>query len=138
MVNITQLPHTADIRLQIEAGTLEELFLAGLKGLGSQLKEGLCDQETKFSMQETIQTNSIDTSALLVDFLNDVLTKSYAEQAVFCRAEFSELTDTSVQATVYGQQVDDVDEDIKAVTYHEADVCQNDAGNWQTNLIFDI
>jgi SHS2 domain-containing protein len=43
-----------------------------------------------------------------------------------------------VIATIKGNRVSYFDEDIKAVTYHEAAVKQNNEGQLETVIIFDI
>ncbi|HXH18585.1 MAG TPA: archease [Chitinophagales bacterium] len=138
MKTIEYLPHLADIRVRIEADTLDELFEAGLKGMTNILKKDFCSSLTEFRIEYNVEIKSNDVTALLVDFLSDVLTKSYVDRMLFCELSVSELTAKSLIATVYGTRADGFDEDIKAITYHEADVKQNNEGKWETLLIFDI
>ena len=37
-----------------------------------------------------------------------------------------------------GTRINNFDEEIKAVTYHEANVIKNKKGLWETCIIFDI
>jgi SHS2 domain-containing protein len=80
----------------------------------------------------------VDTTCLLVDYLSDVLTLSYTEKAVFCAVNFHKLEETSLSARIYGRAVEGFDEEIKAVTYHGANVRQNQKKQWETCIIFDI
>jgi SHS2 domain-containing protein len=60
------------------------------------------------------------------------------DKAVFCDVEVIQLTETSFEASVSGVNVEHFVEDLKAVTYHEAEVRQTDDGYWETMIIFDI
>jgi len=124
--------------VRIEADTLEELFEAGLKSMSNVLKKNFCNANAEFKIEFEVTVKSTDTTALLVNFLSEVLTKSYAENILFCNLSISELTDVRLIATVYGAATEAFDKDIKSITYHEADVMKNPEGNWETLLIFDI
>ncbi len=138
MKTIEYIPHIADLRVRLEADTLEELFEAGLKGMSNILKKDFCSTNAEFNVEIKVKIQSTDTTALLVDFLSEVLTKSHVDTILFCSLSITELTDKLLVATVYGAATEAFDEDIKAITYHEADVRQNSEGNWETLLIFDI
>ena len=131
------LPHTADIRMKIEAESLPLLFSAGIKGMSQILKIDGC-QGNHYEIQRVITINSSDLTCLLIDFLSDVLTYCYTDNAVFCEVNFQKLSKEILVAEVSGTSVDVFDEEIKAVTYHEADVIQNNTGLWESMVVFDI
>ncbi len=135
--------HIADARMKIEGDTLEELFIAGMEGMFDFAKKGFCSGPADYSVSETIKIYSTDATALLIDFLSELLTFSQEKKAVFCSVKFLNFeTDghpmSSLEAEVSGAQVDSFDEDIKAVTYHEANIVKNANGNFETTIIFDI
>ncbi|OGI17525.1 MAG: hypothetical protein A3J63_04520 [Candidatus Moranbacteria bacterium RIFCSPHIGHO2_02_FULL_40_12b] len=138
------LPHTADVRLKIEGTTLEELFEAGLQGMNDIIKKEKVKVKNdggEFKSVEVVKKinlSATDTTSLLIDFLSEALTYSQEERAVFTKVLFSDLDEKNIAAEIYGQTVDDFGEDIKAVTYHEANVVKNNRGNWETVIIFDI
>jgi len=138
--HFTITPHTADVRLELEASTLEELFSVALIGMAEFIKLGACSKISHdiHEIQEEISITSIDTTVLLIDFLSDVLTKTHINKAIFCTITFSELTDTSIHAIIFGKYVESFDEDVKAITYHEANVKRNSSGNYTTVIVFDI
>jgi SHS2 domain-containing protein len=138
MYTITHLPHTADLRLHLQADSLEELFAAGVEALQQQLQPAGCQGGGPYPLRHALQLQSVDTTVLLVDFLSEVLTLSHEEKAVFCVLEIQQLNETAIAAQIAGRPADGFAEDIKAVTYHEAEVRQNEAGKWETMLIFDI
>jgi len=139
------LPHTADFRLKAEGDTFEELFTAAMAGMFEFVKKSFCPPagdrpkgDQNFPISENIKISSIDITALLVDFLSVLLTLSQEKKVVFCRVKFLKLTDTEIEAEVFGAKVDGFDEDIKAVTYHEANVVKNARGAYETIIVFDI
>ena len=70
-MNIEFLPHTADIRMKIQADTLQQLFTTGMKGMGQVLKEGICDGELPHDLKQIITVSAQDLTCLLVDFLSE-------------------------------------------------------------------
>ena len=67
-MNITYLPHTADIRMKIESSTVEQLFIAGMIGMGNILKEGFCDKDNPIDCKSKIEIQAMDQTCLLIDF----------------------------------------------------------------------
>ena len=137
MRNYKLLPHTADARLYVEADSLEELFKGALNGLADLMKEGSCaiKVETK---SKVMKIESLDTTSLLVDFLSEVLEYSYEEEIIYCRVKILKLENNSLDAEIYGRDAEGFDKDVKAVTYHEAQVKKNEKGNWEVAIVFDI
>lgn len=131
------LPHTADIRLRLRAGSAAGIFRAGLDALNQLLCPEACT-EGQAAYCFPIFLTAPDLTALLVDFLSEVLTETYTRKAVFCKAEIIDLSDTKVKVRLLGYPVDGFSKDIKAITYHEAEVKQVDGGQWEASLIFDI
>ena len=137
-MKIEYLPHTADIRMKVEAASLEELFRAGLLGMSQILNENFCKQKKELPIEVNITISAPDLTCLIVDFLSEVLSSSYTERAIFCKMEVVRISDVAITANLYGAPSTHLDEEIKAVTYHEAQVLQNRARNWETVIVFDI
>ncbi|HKJ34856.1 MAG TPA: archease [Balneolales bacterium] len=138
MQNIRFQSHIADIRMKIESDSLPELFLAGLSGMNQLLKKYPEQNNGESAILRTINIKSVDTTTMLIDFLSEVLTLSHIDQAVFTEVDFNHLSDHEISAIIKGIKLDHFDEDVKAVTYHEANIKQNQKGKWSTIVIFDI
>lgn len=138
MHKIQFLPHTADVSIQVEADTLEELYLASLHGMNRILKEGFCERKPPVKVEREVSIRSVDPTTLLIDFLSSVLTHTYLDRALFCLLDIRTLDDHSIQAVVKGSRVDFFEDDIKAVTYHNAELIQTEKGKWETAIVFDI
>jgi len=114
------LPHTADIRMRISGNDPADLFCAGVRGMAFVLNEDICSNQQTPVIERSFVLESADRTTLLIDFLSEILTLSYVENAVFCTARFTQISETELACTVYGVLVDQLDEEIKAVTYTEA------------------
>lgn len=134
------LSHTADVRLKIEADNLEELFSIALEAMGNLIKKDSCSIESEQKeFSESIEISSIDATSLLIDFLSEVLAYTQENKIIYCYIKFEKLTDNFLKAKIFGdKKVDKFDEDIKAVTYHEAEIKKNKDNNFETIIIFDI
>ena len=134
------LSHTADVRLKIEANNLEELFSIALEAMGNLIKKDSCSIELKQkTFSESIEISSIDVTSLLIDFLSEVLAYIQVNKIIYCHIKFEKLTNNFLKAKIFGdKKVDKFDEDIKGVTYHEAEIIKNKNNNFETIIIFDI
>lgn len=135
------LEHTADIRLQVEGESLPELFTAALEGMAEIIKPGIIEKnqgQQDQSQTKTLNISSANSTLLLIDFLSEVLTLTQIHQTIFYTVEFNGFTEISLRAKIFGTKVENFDEDIKAVTYHEAAIKKNKKGNFETIIIFDI
>lgn len=126
--------HTADFRIRVEAPTLEKLFADALQGLMEFMADGPVSGGADV---EEVVLDAPDTTALLVDFLNEALTRAHLRRALFSGVQFAELGETHLRATLHAAGAA-VAEDVKAVTYHEADVRRTGSSGWTTMLVLDV
>ena len=133
------LPHTADTRISVTGDTAKQLFRSALEGLAHIQKKNFCKQQNGlFFRRDVIQIKSPDITGLLIDFLSEVLTLSQINKIVYCEVTFYKFWETELKASVKGNKVNYFDEDVKAVTYHEAEVRRNRDNQFETVIIFDI
>lgn len=137
-MKIQNVQHTADVGLKLESRTLKKLFSDGVLGMSMILKEGICQENVRFDKKIRIEIRSLDYTCLLIDFLSEILSVSYSDKSVFCKVDILHLSEKQIIADIIGTSIDHFDEEIKAVTYHEAHVRKNSKNNWETNIIFDI
>ncbi len=129
------LEHIADVRIRVSGGTQEELFRDALLGMVDVMNPS---GKTAKIVTRTISLDSTDLTALLIDFLNEALVYMHTAREAYADVSFKTLTGQKLEAELTGYVADTFDEDIKAVTYHEADVKENANGKWETNLVFDV
>jgi len=128
------LQHTADVRLRVTASSLEELFADALQGLMAVMGASAGAHSVR---PESIELDSVGLTALLVDFLNEALVRALVDRRVFSGASFASLGETHLSATLTSVPAASFDEDVKAVTHHEAEVRRSGEG-WTTMLVLDI
>lgn len=132
------LEHTADLRIKAWGKTKEELFRNALRGMGYVQKPESRITNYELRITKKIKVESNDVTTLLIDFLSAVLTQSQIKRVVFYDVKFLKFSDTELKAEIVGAKVDEFDEDIKAATYHEAEVKMAESGSYETMIVFDI
>jgi protein archease len=132
------LPHTADLRLNVLADSLKELFISALEGMNSIISVNINEGKFPVSLQETVEISSIDESMLLVDFLSEILTLSHKKKAIYRIKEINKFSKTGITALLEGVKLEGFDEDIKAVTYTEARIIRNKENLFEVTIVFDI
>jgi len=130
------LEHTADLRMKITGKTPKDLFAEALRGMMSFLKKspGVSSRRVK----RPVNVSAFEITALLVDFLSEALSLSQINKEIYDKVVFKKFSDNSLKAELVGLPVKDFDQEIKAVTYHEAEIKKTGKGEWSANLIFDI
>lgn len=130
------LEHIADLRMAVIGKNYQEIFKSALAGMADILKQGV--GRFPAVKKRKIKVASVDYDALLIDFLNEALYQTQINKEVYFNVRFKDLKPTGLKAEILGIPIEKFDEDIKAVTYHEAGIKQNEKGEWETNIIFDI
>jgi SHS2 domain-containing protein len=128
--------HIADVRLRVHASTRAELFRDAMRGMYAVMRGEAGESDERVSRTITVD-DSADTTALLVDFLNEVLHRAHVASELFVDITFERFDAESLTAQLTGIVPASFDEDVNAVTYHEADVRRDESG-WTTMLVFDI
>lgn len=129
------LEHISDLKIRAFGKTKEELFLNALLGMTESLK---ADVKSDEKIIRQIKINSLDSSALLVDFLSEALYLIQVNKEIYNNVRFKKFTNTEIEAELFGKKVERFGEDIKAVTYHNLDIHQRVDGTWETAVLFDI
>ena len=132
--------HTADVRMEVRGDSFPELFTAALEGM-AELEGGGAgstkDIPSRSSYVTRISLSSQNLTFLLIDFLSAVLAQSHIHKVIFKKVKFRKLAETELEAEVEGAKVQEFEEDVKAVTYHEAEI-RKKKGIYETTLVFDI
>lgn len=137
MRRYSYLEHISDIRLKVEAESVEELFKAALEGMNSIIA-GAAAEGLPETLEMRIYVESMDYTCLLVDFLSEVLLLTQSHYSIFSRIEIESLSSSRLEAVLHGSRAEGFEEDIKAVTYHEAEIVKNSQGNYESVVVFDI
>ena len=134
-MNYEILQHTGDAKIKVFGETKEALFVAALRGMNAILKAKGKREKAKV---RKIVLQSADINMLLVDFLSEVNYLRQVNMEVYESIKIDQFSDTKLEGELSGYAVEELGEDIKAVTFHELDIKKNKEGVWETVIIFDI
>jgi len=134
--NFDFLEHTADLVIRVWGQSLAELFCHSAEGLAKAL--GFSNKDATNQIVEIIEISAPNVEILLVDFLNEILTKTQINRIVYPKIEIIELNDKKIKAKIYGQLIKRLKKDIKAATYHGVKIKKNKKVGYTVDLLFDI
>lgn len=138
------IEHTADVGIEVEGETLEELFKTAALGM-IHIIFGKVFEDEKPTLTRQVETDGPEKEDILNNFLSEVLYLIEAERFIpirFLGTRIEEDQENFRFSTVaWGMEFDpqkhQMKTEIKAVTFHQMDVHrQND--RWKTRIIFDI
>jgi len=128
------IEHTADIRLRVTAPTREDFFREAVRGTIALLNP----EKGERKVERDVNVDAGDPTVLLIDFLNEALSNAHAHREAYDDVVFSSFTATHATARLVGTEAIAFGADVKAVTYHEAEIRQNANGEWSTVIVYDI
>ncbi|UCF19869.1 MAG: archease [Gemmatimonadota bacterium] len=137
------IEHTADLAMEIEAPSLELLFLAGGHGLVGVLcgRETGCEgPEVRSTSWRELVLEATDPEVLFVDWLRELLYIQTREGMVFSGAEIEKLDERCLFARAGFRDPgadSEIERELKGVTYHDLRVERRD-GKWHARVVFDL
>ena len=135
MQNYEILEHTGDVKIKAYGKSKEELFQNAMEWMFKILNPKSKGQNPK---QRSIEIQSSDLNALLVDFLSEVNYLRQTNMEMYNKVRFTKFSDMRLKGEIEGYEIEEFGEDIKAVTFHKLDIRQNKEGIWETSIIFDV
>jgi len=136
--------HTADLAIEVEAGSLDELFFICAQGMTGVLlgsEEGSAESGANHSaVWRRLGLKAPDREALLVDWLRELLHVQISEDLFFAGAEIEQLDETGIVARVAFRPLPEdhfVQRELKGITYHDLEVTRRGEG-WFARIVFDL
>jgi SHS2 domain-containing protein len=134
------IDHTADIGIEVKGSSLEELFV--------RMAEAFFDlmfrvkRPTLASIEATIIVEAASADELMVKWLAELLYICETRHLVLTTFRINTILPTRLEGAAWGLTFDETRHEqklsVKAVTYHQLDVSQDDHGRWKARVIFDI
>jgi SHS2 domain-containing protein len=133
-----QLPHTADLAWRIRGQSLAELF----ENAAGALTATITDRRyLRRRERRTVELESPDREALLVDWLNHLLYLFDVEGFLGREFHLTSLSERRLKATAWGEAFDPQRHPeksaVKAATYHHLEIRPWGDG-WQATVILDL
>jgi SHS2 domain-containing protein len=132
------LDHTADLGMVVRSKDLEALFEDAAQSMIEIMLRGTSPAKTRTLQLAVTGEDLID---LMVRWLGEVLYLFQGENQVVTDTSVDIVSPSRLKANLTTVPFDDrwheVLSEIKAVTYHQAQVAQRDK-QWETTIIFDL
>ncbi len=133
--HIEIVEHTADWSIRVTGDDLGQLFEHAALGMAMLMVEDL--HALPRDVERHVELEAYDAESLLVDWLSELAYWAETEQLVMSFVELSEVSETSLVASVRGGRAPLLDKHIKAVTYHNLAIDQTESG-LEVTIVFDV
>jgi len=132
------LDHTADIGVIVYGKDLKALF----ENAGGVFFHLICDlRRVKSRIEIKIEIKGEPLERLMVDWLSQLLYLHDVENLLFKKFSVESVGENGLKAIAAGEPFQEgvhvIKTEVKAVTYHQIQVCQEDEG-WKAQIIFDL
>lgn len=128
-----EIEHTADWQIEVWAQNLPELFAQAAKGMYSLAQIEL---ESGREVSWEVNLQEIDLESLLVAFLTELVILAEEERLGF--NQFSiELHGVELHADLRGGAIANQSKEIKAVTFHNLNIEQENQ-HYRASIVFDV
>jgi SHS2 domain-containing protein len=131
--------HTADLGVEVTAATQEELYSDTAVALFDLLTD-LATVRSDTSREVSVEGE--DAADLLVNFLRELLNAFNHDGFLVKECVVTGVDSGSLRAILRGERFDPsrhrIEQEIKAVTYHQASVEQTAEGVWVARVVFDV
>ncbi|NLL61788.1 MAG: archease [Candidatus Atribacteria bacterium] len=137
------IEHTADVGLNVYGKDKEELFINAARGMFYlTIGSVIAIAPNEYKKYYNIESTGTDVEDLLVNWLEDLLFVHNTEFIIFTDFLISAMTEEMIKAKAGAIKLKgspyQVTTEIKAVTYHNLRVSQEQSGRWEGTVVFDI
>ena len=134
-VDFTIEDHTADWAIRVRGRDLHQLLLSAAWGMNSLLVDDL--SAIPLEVERTVTVEAFDRESLLVEWLGELAYLTEMEGLVFREFAFEMVNPDALRATVGGGHAPVLHKHIKAVTYHDLQIKETEAG-LEATVVFDV
>lgn len=132
------IDHTADVGIHVFGADIRELF----ENAGTALYDVLADLDSVEAVNEIkITAEGEDWADLMVNWLRELLYLWSGKQLLVNGTRVESISEFRLEAVLFCEPYDRkrhaIQEEIKAVTYHQLDVHETSTG-WEAKIIFDV
>ncbi len=135
---VKPVEHTADVGLRFEARSLSSLFETAGMAMVRMMVPGL---DSAPAESRLLVVQGMDYESLLINYLNELLYLFQEQGRAAVGIRVLNLTEENLHAEVesvpFHADRYTVETDIKAATYHEINILEEN-GMWSVTVIFDV
>jgi len=134
MTKYKVVDHPSDIGIEAFGKDRKELFKNSAYGMMDMMFE-LSGIKKEISFD--VKVAGDDQGSLLVSWLSELLYLSDLNHVALSDFKIIKMSDTELEAKVYGGKIDKVKRFIKAATYNQLEI-KKEKGSWKSRVIFDV
>ena len=131
---LVEVEHTADLELAITAETLADLFAGAALGFANAVAGG---GRSAAETPRTLDVESDDLEALLVDWLNALVTENESDGFLPSSLRVTVAPPAKLTAEMEGATGVEPDLHVKAATYHNLSV-ERTGDLWRATVVLDV
>ena len=131
--------HTADVAIKFFGKTIEELFINSAISLSEVIFNQKRDKFNEDDKMMCLHFMADDVNILYIDFLREILFQINTNFRYFYNIEIIKFSNNkiSVDCDYYSLGLDDILQEIKAVTYHDIEI-KKEKDTYNALVTFDI
>ena len=134
------IDHTADIGIEVESSSIEELFIRAAEAFFDLMFRVKRPSLPSIEVPIAIEAGSRDE--LMAKWLAELLYIHETRRLVLTKFWIDAMSETRMEGVAWGLKFDETRHEqklaVKAVTYHQLSVGQDGQGRWKARVIFDI
>ena len=128
------IDHPSDIGIEAFGKDKKELFINSAYGMMDMMFDlNSISKERSFN----VKVSSDNVESLLISWLSELLYLCDSKHVALVNFNLSKLSDTELEAKVYGDKIGKVKRFIKAATYNQLEI-KKEKGRWRSRIIFDV
>ncbi len=146
---VTFLDHTADLGMDVDAGSFAQLLHRAALGMLALLygeeEEGQGSTTPDSSRGRSLRFDAVSAevtgggpSELLAAWLREILFFHEVRHLDYVRSELDVVGEYRIAGTILARPAGRAAREIKGVTYHELQAVQQPEGTWRARVIFDV
>lgn len=119
-------PHTSEVQLRIEGTDLAELFEEAGYALAEVMLGESPPEPPPGAEEEHVTLDAADTEALLVDWLNELISRADMKKRVYTHLTVDALEERTLRARIRGFTPEVLKTAVKAATFHGVDIREHE------------
>jgi len=128
------IDHPSDIGIEALGKDKKELFENSAFGMMDMMFE-LNGVKNEISFD--VKVTGDDQGSLLVSWLSELLYLSDSNHVALSDFKITRMSDTELEAKVFGGKIGKVKRLIKAATYNQLEI-KKEKGSWKSRIVFDV
>jgi SHS2 domain-containing protein len=130
-------PHTAEVQVRIKGTDLPELFEEAGYALAELMLGEDPPEAPPEAQEEHVTLEAADTEALLVDWLNELISRADVWKRVYTDFVVEHLSERALRARIRGSTPSVLKTAVKAATFHGLEIREHEDG-FTATVVLDV